>query len=171
MYYNSHCSTRSDGSAPKTERVSSQPPIQRRNLVYFILLTVVTISNFSFAQINPDVMVSSTKEIKAAIQQNGSVRVLVGLTVDFKPEGELATSQDIADQQLKISMAQKQLISDIKDILPLLEEKIFTTIPYLAVNVNQEVLNLLMTHSLVKTIQLDEVNSLSVPNNNMEVIQ
>jgi len=31
MYYNSHCSTRSDGSAPKPERVSSQPPIQRRN--------------------------------------------------------------------------------------------------------------------------------------------
>jgi hypothetical protein len=97
--------------------------------------------------------------------------MLVGLTVDFKPEGELATSQDIADQQLKISMAQKQLISDIKDILPLLEEKIFTTIPYLAVNVNQAVLNLLVIHPLVKTIQLDEMNSLSVPNNNMEVVQ
>ncbi len=31
MYYNSHCSTRSDGGAPNRERVSSQPPIQRRN--------------------------------------------------------------------------------------------------------------------------------------------
>jgi len=31
MHYNSHCSTRSDGSAPKSERATSQPPIQRRN--------------------------------------------------------------------------------------------------------------------------------------------
>ncbi len=31
MYYNSHCSTRSDGCVPKSGRVSSQPPIQRRN--------------------------------------------------------------------------------------------------------------------------------------------
>jgi len=31
MYYNSHCSTRSDGCAPKPERVLSQPPIHRRN--------------------------------------------------------------------------------------------------------------------------------------------
>jgi Domain of unknown function DUF11 len=31
MYYNSHCSTQSDGCAPKPERASSQPPIQRRN--------------------------------------------------------------------------------------------------------------------------------------------
>jgi len=170
MYYNSHCSTRSDGSAPKSERATSQPPIQRRNSIYFILLIVIIIGDFSFAQTNPVVMISSIKEGESAIQQHGCARVIVGLNIDFKPEGELATSQDIAEQQSKISMAQKQLVSEITNYLPP-EEKIFATIPYLAVNVNRVVLNLLMTHSLVKTIQLDEVNSLSVPNNNMEVIQ
>jgi len=41
MHYNSHCSTRSDGSAPKSERATSQPPIQRRNsLARAIALTL-----------------------------------------------------------------------------------------------------------------------------------
>lgn len=111
-----------------------------------------------------------SKEFETIMRKQGQARVIVGLKIDFKPEGELATSQDIAEQQSKISMAQKQLVSEITNYLPL-EEKIFATIPYLAVNVNQAVLNLLMTHSLVKTIQLDETTSLSVPNNNMEVIQ
>lgn len=165
MLYQLHFSTQTAGCAPDTGRVSSQL------WQIFILFIAIILTNVSLAETNSVSMSqsSSVQEIEAAIQRNGSARVIVGLNVDFKPEGELAP-HEILEQQSRIATAQAQLINQIREFVAL-EEKLFSTVPYISLDINQIVLNLLTVNPLVKTIQLDETISLSVPNNNMEVVQ
>lgn len=136
-----------------------------------ISTAIVTSNQVLSMEVNPTISkVEISKELKAVLAKQGIVRVIVGLNVDFKPEGELATPQEVAEQQSKIAEAQTQLISQIRDIF-VLEEKLFSTIPYISINANQAILDILTDNPLVKTIQLDETTSLSFPSNDMEVIQ
>jgi hypothetical protein len=136
------------------------------------LFSIVS-NNILSAEINTaDHKVEIPKELETALIEQGLVRVIVGLNVEFKPEGELSTPQDVSEQQSRILATQTQLISQIEGVV-VLEEKLFSTIPFLSINANRIILNLLTANPLVRTIQLDETTSLSVPNtnNNMEVIQ
>jgi hypothetical protein len=171
MLYQSHFITRSAGCAPDTGRVPSKPLMnKRRNIVFYTPFILFVISSLSFAETDHSAMFPQIKDVEAVIQHHNFARIIVGLNISFKPEGELKNPQDVVEQQSKIATAQTQLVSQLKDIF-ILDEKLFTTIPYLSVNANKSVLNLLVANPLVKSIQLDEMSSLSVPNNNMEVIQ
>ncbi|OQW91411.1 MAG: hypothetical protein BWK78_04730 [Thiotrichaceae bacterium IS1] len=118
------------------------------------------------------VAVQVPKEVQQALQGHGEVRVIIGLKVSFKPEGELATQEEVVKQQANIAQAQGEFLNWLKSKSSLpIGEKVFATIPHVAISVTKETLQLVVQHPLVKDIGIDETTSLSNSNNSVEVIQ
>jgi hypothetical protein len=118
------------------------------------------------------VVVQIPQEVQQALQEQGEIRVIIGLKVDFKPEGELANQEEITKQQTDIAQAQEEFLGWLKDKSSSpLAEKTFATIPYVGISVTKETLQLVLQHPLVKDINIDEIMSLSDPGNSMEVVQ
>lgn len=118
------------------------------------------------------VTVQVPKEVQQALQKQGKTIVIIGLKVDFKSEGELASQEEVVKQHAKIAQAQGEFLTWLKSKSSLpLEEKVFATIPYVAISVTKETLQLVVQHSLVKDIGIDEATSLSNANSNMGVTQ
>jgi hypothetical protein len=124
------------------------------------------------AEMASPVTVQVPKELEQILQKQGEARVIIGLKADFKPEGELANQEEVVKQHAKIAQAQGEFLTWLKSKSSLpLEEKVFATIPYVAISVTKETLQLVVQHSLVKDIGIDETTSLSNANSNMEVTQ
>ncbi|MEK7990734.1 MAG: hypothetical protein VSS52_006980 [Thiotrichaceae bacterium] len=150
-------------------------------MLLFLITIVGAMPTYSFAMdndihISKPVVSNSEKEvaleaIRVLVNEQGYTRVIIGLAIDFKPEGEL-TQKEIDEQHEATAETRQRLLAEIKEHFDFaLEEYFFETIPYITVNINQKILDFLAQHPLVKTIQLDETIPLSTPSLNMEVIQ
>lgn len=99
---------------------------------------------------------SSVKDyslLLAVAQAKGSVRVLVKLNMPFVPDGQLSPKQS-KEQQMRISEMQDRLFTvlvqdDVQGI------KRFTYAPYMAMKVNAKALRVLISSSLVSSIEAD----------------
>ena len=83
----------------------------------------------------------------------GSVRILVKLNMPFVPDGQLSPKQS-KEQQMRISEMQDRLFTvlvqdDVQGI------KRFTYAPYMAMKVNAKALRVLISSSLVSSIEAD----------------
>ena len=89
-------------------------------------------------------------------QANGSVMVIVGLRVDFKPEGELPSSRAVQSQRQAIARAQKALLNRLSVCKYKVESiKRFDYIPSLAMAVDANTLMHLSKSSDVASISED----------------
>jgi len=83
---------------------------------------------------------SSYDKLSEKVQANGSVRIIVGLDIDFKLEGEFSTTQEKIDQQKKIQDSQNTLLKTVPTFQSTTAHK-FKYIPYLAMTVNKNSLD------------------------------
>lgn len=90
----------------------------------------------------------------------GTVALIVGLHIDFKPEGYLRTSLRI-NQRAEIARRQESLLSTLEPFAPSNIVK-FQSISYLAMTVNAETLEFLKTLPEVKSVREDEFRKASL---------
>jgi subtilisin len=83
--------------------------------------------------------VASLAALQIKVQEQGSVRVIVGLNVAFQPEGDLASPQAVQDQQARINGAQDALLERLE---PFAVKSVarFEYIPFIALEVDAEAL-------------------------------
>jgi len=91
-------------------------------------------------------------------QQSGSVRVIVGLRMDTRPEGELSSEARVA-QRSNISAAQDSVMSRLSNARVTRE---YETIPFLALDVDEEQLNQLLSLPNVTSIVPDGIGDTSL---------
>ena len=137
-------------------------------LIVFVGLGVVALGNFFFAGSSAQINSAGTNAVQPRIETpndtferlansarvNGSARVIVGLKVAFKPEGELNRLQ-VGEQRDKIAAAQKGLLKRLN----MNGVKRFATIPFLAAEVDLNALNALRKDVGVTTIEEDALNA------------
>ncbi len=122
-----------------TERKVNRSNSRRRRLGLVLALLLVlgmlgsAVIAFSALAQQPDV----PKALLAKARARGSVRVIVGLDVDFQVEGALSSLQTVQDQRQRIARAQsavvQQLASDPATVVAR-----FRTIPYMAFEVDAD---------------------------------
>lgn len=93
-------------------------------------------------------------ELLSKAQAAGSVRIIARLDMPFVPEGQLSTSQEAVEQQIRISRLQDQLCEalskyNVKGI------KRFKYMPYMAMEVDPAALKALISNPLVISIEED----------------
>ena len=104
---------------------------------------------------------SSYDKLSDKVQANGSVRIIVGLNIDFKLEGEFSTIQEKTDQQKKIQDSQNTLLQTVPTYQSTTVHK-FKYIPYLAMTVNKNSLDKLASSTMVKSIYEDKLSKPSL---------
>ncbi len=100
--------------------------------------------------------VQAQDDLLASVQQHGTVRVMVGLDVAFQPEGELASSQAVADQQAAIQQTQQTLIQRLATY-NVRNVRHFETIPFVVMDVDEAALQALASDPSVSSITEDEL--------------
>jgi len=99
-------------------------------------------------------------------RNDGNVRVLVELNVDFKPEGDYKSENEIKNQRQEIRNSQDALMEALSSEKTTPSHK-FKYIPYVAMTVNKNSLDKLVSLPLVKSIHEDKLNkpflSASIP--------
>jgi subtilisin family serine protease len=95
-------------------------------------------------------------DLRAKAQQQGAVRVIVGLKVPFAPEGLLAAS-DVSQQRGEIAAAQQSLGAQIMALGGEVHAR-YKTIPFMAVKVNEAGLDDLVSSPDVISIEEDTLN-------------
>ena len=86
---------------------------------------------------------------------HGQVRIIVGLDIDFKPEGEFATTSEKENQRANIHKKQNQLLDSLSSEI---QSKKFKYIPFMVMTVNQNDLNKLISSPLVVSIEEDKID-------------
>jgi len=96
------------------------------------------------------------ESLNKAFSKNGKVRVIVQLDEDFTPEGKLSKTKK-KQQKEKINKAQEEVIKKLNSKNAALSKKItkFETIPFIALEVTSEELQLLLNDGKVKKISED----------------
>lgn len=109
--------------------------------------------------VTPSLAVDDALARKA--QQDGTVRIVVGLDVPFIPEGELADDAAINQQHQAIEQAQDALLGRLQRFAVSNVTK-FATIPFLSMNVDAAGLSALRADPGVKSIQADQTDAPSL---------
>jgi subtilisin family serine protease len=104
--------------------------------------------------------VESFDGLIALAHEKGSMRVIIGLRLIFKPVGELSKSGQ-RDQQLNIKQAQRDLLSQV-EIFHVTQIKQFDYIPFLAARVNVAALKYMRDNWRVSSIEEDKLASSSL---------
>ena len=97
-------------------------------------------------------------DLLARAQADGKVRVIVGLRVLFKPEGELANPQAVDAQRAGIVRSQTNLLAQLSDY-NVTDVNTFRFIPYVAITVDADALQYLVSLSDVTSIEEDRLVS------------
>ena len=95
------------------------------------------------------------EKLRALAEQNGAVRVIIGLRSNFKPEGELSGAQRI-QQQAEIKQSQRNLLERLKPY-HLTKIKQFDYIPFLAAEVDADALTQMEADEAISSIEEDKV--------------
>ena len=96
---------------------------------------------------------SGLDDLISQAKSQGSVRVIVGLKVTFKPEGSLVSAA-ANTQRVQVALAQNTVLSNLAAYAPTDITK-FQTIPYFAANLNAQALQALSSNPNVISIQED----------------
>ncbi|MEX2539649.1 MAG: S8 family serine peptidase, partial [Actinomycetota bacterium] len=92
-------------------------------------------------------------EAAGAARSKGSVRVIVGLPVDFRPEGDVSSSRR-QSQRSEIAGEQQGVRRDLAG-KPYDEIYAYAAIPYMALDVSEEAVDALRESESVSSIELD----------------
>ena len=84
-----------------------------------------------------------------------TVRVIVGLCVDFAPEGTLPGNREVQKQRRAITRAQDALIKKMSRH-KVTGVKKYSFVPFMAITVDGAALSFLNSSALVATIEVDE---------------
>ena len=136
--------------------------------------SIITLLLFNLLWITTSLAnVTIPEEVLEEIQQNDSVRILIGLDISWKPEGKPTSSKALERinlQRATIKLAQStfknQLTKVTKSTFTLREKdptsniKEFKTIPYLGIEVDSKLLSVLQKIPGIKRIELDSPNEL-----------
>jgi subtilisin len=90
-------------------------------------------------------------------EKNGEVRVIVGLNLDWTPEGYLSTTRRDA-QRLAIGRKQDRLLSEITRFNTRLTAQ-FKFVPFIAVSVDERALEFMKTSPLVLNVREDSLGT------------
>ncbi len=121
----------------------------------FICAILVITSGTAVMAKNTEI-IQFPKELREFLTKGEKLRVLVTLKGNFKPEGTLS-EQDSEVQRTAIAQLQKQFLDSLKDFS--LHEKTFATIPFVAIEIDQVILERVLKNPLVESITLDEAFS------------
>lgn len=84
-----------------------------------------------------------------------TVRVIVGLCVDFAPEGTLPSNREVQKQRRAIARSQDALIKKMSRH-KVTDVKKYSFVPFMALTVDGAALSFLNSSALVATIEVDE---------------
>ena len=99
-------------------------------------------------------------DIEKNLVKYGSARVIVGLDIPFKAMGALSSSVAV-QQEATISNARQMLLNTLK-ANEVLKTRTYQTIPFVALTVTSEGYQKLLANPIIKTIELDRLNTLSL---------
>ncbi len=105
---------------------------------------------------NSEIIKSPQILLKMA-QEQGAVRVVVGLNIDFIPEGELRSPLAVDRQQQQIAQAQENVLKTLPGDVTVNAK--FEIIPYMALTVDEEALQALLQSSEINYIQEDRLSA------------
>jgi subtilisin family serine protease len=105
--------------------------------------------------------VQSLTAMLTSVETEGSVRVIVGLQAAFQPEGSLRSLGELQSQQAAIADAQDGLLSRMSGFGATAVKR-YTSIPFLAMEVNAAGLQYLLAVPEVTTIQEDVMHTLTL---------
>lgn len=97
-------------------------------------------------------------QLLAQAQGQGQVRVIVGIDVNARPEGDLDSGQAITDQRDAIERAQDAVVTSVAG-RNATTVTAFETIPYLVLEVDAEALTALANHPQVLSIAADQIEA------------
>ena len=116
-------------------------------LITFVVFLIISSSAAYSADINSPLL--------AKANSIGTVRVIVKLKVaDYQPENKLSSVQTVTNQHNAIAQTQQQLVNNLTNY-SLAGVKKFTTIPYIAMQVNAAGLKALLDNPAVVRIEED----------------
>jgi hypothetical protein len=92
--------------------------------------------------------------LSEVVAKEGTVRVMVGLCMDFTPEGEL-TDQQVAKQRAMIAKKRQELIDSLRGT-EFQVNRTYDTIPSMALSLSGRALNVLKNSGNVASISEDE---------------
>jgi hypothetical protein len=92
--------------------------------------------------------------LSEVVAKEGTVRVMVGLCIDFTPEGEL-TDQQVAKQRAMIAKKRQELIDSLRGT-EFQVNRTYDTIPSMALSLSGRALNVLKNSGNVASITEDE---------------
>ena len=93
-------------------------------------------------------------ELLANVHARGHIRIIVGMALDFRPEGALAGEEAAEQQRLSIAQAQGHLLDQLASY-NVDGVKEFHYIPYMALQVDEAALQHLLASPLVSSIEED----------------
>ncbi|MDE5414021.1 S8 family serine peptidase [Alkalihalobacterium chitinilyticum] len=107
-------------------------------------------------QVEDDGETTNEEEAVHSVEPNETIRVIVELNESFTPEGQLS-AKNRGSQKEKIKAAQDRVIETITQESPdsIMESTTFETIPYMALEIDAEGLELLSENENVKNITED----------------
>jgi subtilisin family serine protease len=122
--------------------------------IMFLIQTFSTLNNVAHAQSRePSAPIMGDLLLKAKI--TGKVRVIIGLDMVFRPEGELDGSLAVKKQQGAISRAQAIVLQELSAFNVSVARN-FEYIPYMVLEVDQSALEALLASPLINTIEEDK---------------
>ncbi len=125
--------------------------MKQKNVLLGALLfaVVLIVSSPVFAEdVTPHALVQKAEKM------GGHIRVIVRLNMDYVPEGELASISAVDAQQVTIQKAQNNLLAILgRDGVD--NVRTFTTIPFMAMSVNTDVLQSLLQNENVLSVEED----------------
>lgn len=99
-----------------------------------------------------------SRDVVDQVQQQGSARVIVGVTSPFLPEGALSDGQAVTDQRRAIDRAQDALLNNLDRQHSQLITR-FDSIPYVVLTVDATGLQALQNDPTVSSITLDQIEA------------
>lgn len=91
-------------------------------------------------------------------REKGSVRVIVTLSIPWRPEGELPDQDAVQRQRAEIETAQRRLLDELKPFKVELDRQ-YERLPQLALTVDEAAVRHLATSPLVKSVHENKADN------------
>ena len=113
-------------------------------------------ANLSFSYEYPANISESYSQLESMVEQQGKVRVILGLDVPVTPEGELDRPQAIQNQQEMIQSAQQNILKRLSASTTLSPDTYqFKHIPYISTEIDTSSLSVLQSSPMISSIMPD----------------
>jgi hypothetical protein len=123
--------------------------------IFFIYFNIASIATSS-ADSNSIVQPQDISKLSAAVKKRGHIRIIVGLKLPppgFRPEGTLNPAEQ--EQQRKAITAGREALLDSLSCYDFKVYRTYTSIPYIAMKVNADALDELVSSPYVLSIEKD----------------